>query len=190
MASKRRTLTLFVALSIAASAWARPERAAAHALESATARVTFRSGHVEVRLHVDPLKLMAAATTAEVPLGHLALVDPGAFEALAARALAALADDAHLELDGAGQPLQLTAAPTSEALLTLGRRALMAGEVDPEAHAVLVEVVLEARLTRRPLAATLSLPPALGATLVTWLEPEQTLLTPGATARYTLRSSP
>jgi len=183
---RRGLRALLVAVSLA---WV-PTHLDAHTLESATARVTFRAGHVEVRLHVDPLRVMAAESSAEVPLGHLALVDPPAFEALAARALAALVGGAHLDLDGAEAPLQLTAAPTTEALLALGRRALMAGEVDPEAHPVLVEVVLEARLTRRPAGAALSLPTSLGPTLVTWLEPEQAFLIPGATARFSLRSAP
>jgi hypothetical protein len=167
--------------------------AAAHDIHESTARVTFRAGHVEVRLRLDPLSLMDASDPGAgppVPAGMLALVDPEAYEAVATEALLRLIAETALTLDGRPQPLTLTSRPATGSWSSLAQRAIMAHEVDPTAPPLQVELVLEARLTARPANAALAFPEVLGPVLVTWLEPEQSYARPGSVSRYGLSVRP
>lgn len=169
--------------------WLGVSPARAHELHESTARVTFRAGHVEVRLRLDPLSLMDASDPgagAPVPAGMLALVDPEAYEAVATEALLRLIAETSLTLDGRAQPLTLTSRPATGSWASLAQRALMAHEVDPTAPPLQVELVLEARLSARPEGATLAFPEVLGPVLVTWLEPDQSYARPGVVSRHRL----
>jgi hypothetical protein len=214
-----------------------PRPAVAHEPTSTAARVTVRSGHVELRLMLDLLPLLAEvaepaptqpattqpattqpattqpattqpattqpATTQPViaepslssdahnpplPMTLLPLVDPPAFERRIARARRAIPDGTTLTADGRRVALALTRFPTTAELTTAARTALMAQAIEGHAHGPRVEVLLEGRLTGRPQTLTLTLPPAMGPAVVTWIEPTTQVLPVGSTARHRLRA--
>lgn len=164
-----------LALVAVLASW--PVELPAHTATMTSARVTLRTGHVEVRIAFDPLRMLEAENTTGAPVALLAMVDPDAFAALVAQTTGAITAGVTLAADGKAIALTLRRASGADALRESIRQVMAARSAGEHAHAARAEVVLEARLPIRPKGFALQLPTLLGATTTTWVEPT-TAVTP------------
>jgi hypothetical protein len=165
-----------LAVSLAATA-----PASAHELAMTTARVSLRDNQLEVHVELDALAFVA--NIAAVKSSALEGLDDAALAALVARAEAALEAGAHLDADGAPIGLQIREFPSPADLRALAAKHAAA----PEEHGALSRVELEGA---RPAAGahriTLSLPPALGEALISFVQPTTRWTQPGVAAGFSV----
>jgi len=176
LAAAAAAAAMALAVSLAA-----PTPVVAHELAVTTARVTLRDDHIDVHIELDALALVARVAAVDPPA--LMAIDEAELAAFVARAKVELETGAHLDADGARIGLEVRAFPASTVL-----RALAANQAaSPHDHGQLSPVELEAT---RPAAGarriTLSLPPALGEALISFVQPAARWTQPGAAAGFSV----
>lgn len=152
-----------------------------HPLDLSTARISLRDGHVEILAELDLLLLVGADPTAVATAPEPALV------AHLDRARRRLETETRLVVDGEPVELVLRELPAPPELRALAAT-LSAAQRD---HGALASVRLEAPrpvIEARTLA--LSLPPALGPTLVTFVQPATRHAAPGRPAAFAVLMAP
>lgn len=155
--------------------------AGAHPLDLGTARITLRDDHVEVQAEVDLFLLIGSGPTA------IAVGPEPAVEAEVARLQRILESETRLFVDGEAVPLSLRGLPGAAELRALAAT-LSAAQKD---HGELVRLRFEAL---RPLPGAkrveITLPPALGPILVSFVQPATRFARPGERAAFDVLGRP
>lgn len=160
-------LALLVAL-LSTAAWA-------HTLTESTARVTLRDGHVDVLADVDLFLLVGTDPTS------LAVATEAELGALLAQLRQTLEDQTRLSVDGAPVTLVLHGLPSASQLRVVAAVLSASGHQ----HGELVRVSFDAAAaTPGAQRVSLSMPPALGPTLVSFIQPVARYTPPGAAASF------
>ncbi len=166
----RLTLAALMAAWLGASSTAR-----AHSLDEGTARVTLRDEHVEVTTEWDLFLLVDRSPT------DVATARAETLAETYGRLRRAIEEGTTLRADGSRVPLELTGAPSAEELRALAATLSASGRE----HGARVRLRLESRSPVRDVRrVTLSVPPALGPVVVTFVQPATWYTRPGATASF------
>lgn len=180
--ARHGALFLAAALAVLVSS----TRAEAHELPTATARVTLRDDHVSVTADMDVLAYVVQTSGAGTA-ASLAGTDEAELAELVRRARSSLETEARLEADGERVDLEIRAFPSVVEIRAVAEWFVAA----PHAHGELRPVQLEGKRSvpgARRIA--LSLPPAVGPVLVTFVQPRARWTTPGGTAAFSVLGLP
>jgi hypothetical protein len=149
--------------------------AAAHTLDTGTARVSLRDAHLEVHAEWD---VFAAADTTPTAL---AIATPEEAVEAHARLRRTLEEGSWLEVDGRARRLAITAFPSVDELRALAAT-LSAQGLE---HGALVRVRLEAAEALLDAERVhVRFPTAVGPVLTTFVQPSAVFAPPGAVARF------
>jgi hypothetical protein len=161
----------------------------AHELPITTGTVTLRDGHLRVDLHADVLSWLQRLDDGahDVPVERLTLVDPEALTTLITEAKRQLVDELRISADGANVTPERVQFPAKNLIDDAAQKRIMARIVDPKASGPHLALVIEARLLGRPSSITVRLPPSLGESVLSVVEPVSHTLAAGEAMTYERR---
>jgi hypothetical protein len=166
----RLLFAVIVATCLGASSPAR-----AHSLDEGTARITLRDEHVEVTAEWDIFLLVDRSPT------DVATARAETLNETHARLWRVIEEGTTLRADGARVALELTGGPSPQEFRALAATLSASGRE----HGERVRLRLESRVpVRNARRVTLSVPPALGPVVVTFVQPASWYTRPGATASF------